>query len=153
VCLPLLIFPCTIKSRSSLLAPAHPGGPGKRAVKRLWCDISIQWFSALGKSCVQLGIAEQLHAGKKIVFRQLILLHTQLWDMVLIPIALCRPQGFMNGLIMFPVVFVYSLLQYLSDCLSIDICLSVCLSFFLFIYWFHILVAFIANKGIYIVVR
>jgi len=36
VCLPLLIFPCTTKSRSSLLAPAHPGGPGKRAVKRLW---------------------------------------------------------------------------------------------------------------------
>ena len=35
VCLPLLIFPCTIKCRSSLLAPAHPGGPGKRAVKRL----------------------------------------------------------------------------------------------------------------------
>jgi len=28
VCLPLLIFPCTIKSRSSLLAPAHPAGPG-----------------------------------------------------------------------------------------------------------------------------
>jgi len=26
-------LPCTIKSRSSLLAPAHPGGPGKRAVK------------------------------------------------------------------------------------------------------------------------
>ena len=37
VCLPLLIFPCTIKSRSSLLALAHPGGPGKRAVKQLWC--------------------------------------------------------------------------------------------------------------------
>ena len=36
VCLPLLIFPCTIKSRRSLLAPSHPGGPGKRAVKRLW---------------------------------------------------------------------------------------------------------------------
>ena len=36
VCLRLLIFPCTIKSRSSLLAPAHPGGPGKRAVKWLW---------------------------------------------------------------------------------------------------------------------
>jgi len=35
VCLPLLIFPCTIKSRSSFLALAHPGGPGKRAVKRL----------------------------------------------------------------------------------------------------------------------
>jgi len=23
------ISPCTIKSRNSLLAPAHPGGPGK----------------------------------------------------------------------------------------------------------------------------
>jgi len=32
-CLPLLIFPCTIKSRDFLLALAHPGGPGKRAVK------------------------------------------------------------------------------------------------------------------------
>jgi len=32
VCLPLLIFPCAIESRSSLLAPAHRGGPGKRAV-------------------------------------------------------------------------------------------------------------------------
>jgi len=37
VCLPLLIFPCTIKSRSSLLPPAHPGGPEKRAVQWLWC--------------------------------------------------------------------------------------------------------------------
>jgi len=37
VCLPVLIFPCTIKSRSSLLAPAHAGGPGKRTVKWLWC--------------------------------------------------------------------------------------------------------------------
>jgi len=26
-CLPLLISPCTIKSRSSLLAPSHLGGP------------------------------------------------------------------------------------------------------------------------------
>jgi len=34
-CLPLLISPYTIKSRSSLLAPAYPGGPGKRAVKWL----------------------------------------------------------------------------------------------------------------------
>jgi len=41
VCLPLLIFPCTIKSISSLLAPAHPGGPGKRAVKRLWCVVVV----------------------------------------------------------------------------------------------------------------
>jgi len=33
VCLPLLIFPCTIKSRSSLLTPAHLGGPRKRGHK------------------------------------------------------------------------------------------------------------------------
>jgi len=38
VCLPLLIFPCTIKShsRSSLLALAHLGDAGQRAVKQLW---------------------------------------------------------------------------------------------------------------------
>ena len=35
MCLPLLIFPCTIKSRSSLLALTHLGGPGKKAIKRL----------------------------------------------------------------------------------------------------------------------
>jgi len=38
VCLPLLIFPC-IKSRGSLLAPAHPGSPGKRAIKWLRCGV------------------------------------------------------------------------------------------------------------------
>ena len=32
-CLPLLVFPFTRKSRGFLLAPAHPGGPGKSAVK------------------------------------------------------------------------------------------------------------------------
>jgi len=36
VCLPLLILPWTIKSRSSLLALVYPGGPGERAVKQLW---------------------------------------------------------------------------------------------------------------------
>jgi len=51
VCLPLLIFPCTIKSRSSLLELAHPGDPGKRAVKRLWCggshraSLAFGWYS------------------------------------------------------------------------------------------------------------
>ena len=43
VSLPLLIFPCTIKSRSSLLAPAHPVGPGKRAVKQMWWCYPNQW--------------------------------------------------------------------------------------------------------------
>ena len=49
VCLPLLIFPCTIKSRSSLLAEAHPGGPGKQAVKRLWCGVvaSESWSKTM----------------------------------------------------------------------------------------------------------
>ena len=42
LCLPLLIFPCTIKSRGSLLVPAHLGGPGKGAVKWLW------WCGAFG---------------------------------------------------------------------------------------------------------
>jgi len=41
VCLPLLIFACTIKYRSSVLPPAHPRGPGKRAVKRLSCEVYI----------------------------------------------------------------------------------------------------------------
>jgi len=41
VCLPLLIFPCTIKSRSSLLAVAHPGCTGKRAVKRLCVCVCV----------------------------------------------------------------------------------------------------------------
>ena len=30
VCLRRFISPCTMKSRSSLLAPVHPGGPGKK---------------------------------------------------------------------------------------------------------------------------
>jgi len=50
VCLSLLIFPSTIKSTSCLLALAHPGGPGKRAIKRLWCgggdEVSVTWPSA-----------------------------------------------------------------------------------------------------------
>jgi len=41
VCLPLLISRCTIKSRSSLLTLAHPGDPGKRAVKQLWCGVVV----------------------------------------------------------------------------------------------------------------
>jgi len=52
VCLPLLISPCTIKSRSSLLAPAHLGGPGQRAVKRLYACVCN--FLALVKSFVTL---------------------------------------------------------------------------------------------------
>jgi len=45
VYLPLLILTCTIKSRSSLLAPAHPGGPGKMAIKRLWWWCGIKYLT------------------------------------------------------------------------------------------------------------
>ena len=33
-----------MKSRSSLLAPSHPGGPGKRAVKWLWWWCGVVWY-------------------------------------------------------------------------------------------------------------
>jgi len=48
VCLPLLIFPCTIKSRSSLMASALPGGPGKKGHKTVvvWCG--VVWCGMLG---------------------------------------------------------------------------------------------------------
>jgi len=49
VCLPPLIFPCTIKSRSSLVALAHPGGPGIRAIKWLWW-----WFGIMHSSLLRL---------------------------------------------------------------------------------------------------
>jgi len=42
VCLPLLIFHCTIKSRSSLLAPTHQGVPGKRAING--CGVAVVMF-------------------------------------------------------------------------------------------------------------
>ena len=59
VCLPLLISPCTIKSRSSLLAPAHPGGLEKRAVKWLWCGsggatISVFAYEIYSLHCVSI---------------------------------------------------------------------------------------------------
>jgi len=42
VCLRLLIFPCTIKSRSSLLAPTHPGGPGKKGRKMVVVVVALR---------------------------------------------------------------------------------------------------------------
>jgi len=53
VCLPLLILPCTIKSRSSLLALAHPDSPRKRAVKRLWWCYH-RFISKIAMVCVSL---------------------------------------------------------------------------------------------------
>jgi len=40
-------FPLHHKSRSSVPAPAHPGGPGKRAVKRLRCVVVVINFQKI----------------------------------------------------------------------------------------------------------
>jgi len=62
VYLPLLIFPCTIQSRSSFWALAHPGGPGKRAVKRLcWCGGLCRIYLSLNNKVYALPIIG-LHA-------------------------------------------------------------------------------------------
>jgi len=53
VCLPLLISPCTIKSTSSLLAPAHLGGPGEGAAKWLWWYVSPRLWNQLPSSLRQ----------------------------------------------------------------------------------------------------
>ena len=49
---PLLIFPCTIKSRSSLLVPAHP------VVKRLWCVVVLGLVSSVPRR--EIGWEERL---------------------------------------------------------------------------------------------
>jgi len=79
VCLPLLISPCTIKSRSFLLALANPGGPGKRAVTRLWCDtISITdafvsgggWRKVDARSLVRISALSFLQCFDTVGWRQ-----------------------------------------------------------------------------------
>ena len=54
-------LPCTIKSRSSLLALAHPGGPGKRAVKRLWWCWLFCWVHLLISSKYQIFSRASVH--------------------------------------------------------------------------------------------
>jgi len=44
--------PCAIKSRSSLVAPAHTGGPGKRAVKWLWCVVVCMCLCVCMSVCI-----------------------------------------------------------------------------------------------------
>ena len=54
MCLPLLIFPCTINARSSLLAPAHPGGPGNEGHKN-GCGVVTFWVTCqFGSERMQL---------------------------------------------------------------------------------------------------
>jgi len=50
VCLPPLICPCTVKSRSFLLAPADPCGPEKMAIKRLWCGSRFRKISIFSQT-------------------------------------------------------------------------------------------------------
>ena len=40
-----VIFPCTIKSRNPFLAPAHPGGPGKKGRKTVVVVVVVVVFS------------------------------------------------------------------------------------------------------------
>jgi len=70
VCLPLLIFPCTIKSRSSSLALAHPCGLGNRAGKRLWSYHQ----KAFGALTMLFGHQEDQSAPKKLSDEVLVLL-------------------------------------------------------------------------------
>jgi len=56
VCLSLLIFPCTIKSRSSLLAPGSLGWSRKKAAKRLWrlwyhTILAVDFLKVDSRSC------------------------------------------------------------------------------------------------------
>ena len=46
--------PLHIKSRSSLLAPAHLGAPGKRAVKWLWLWCGVVWLLTVALTALQL---------------------------------------------------------------------------------------------------
>ena len=42
LCLPIVILPCTIKSRRTfLLAPAHLACPRRRSIKWLWCGACV----------------------------------------------------------------------------------------------------------------
>ena len=56
VCLPLLIFPCTIKSRNSLLAPAHLGGPGKTVVCVCACEIVACLYALCVPECMHASV-------------------------------------------------------------------------------------------------
>jgi len=71
VCLSLLISPCTIKSRSSLRALSHPGGPRKRAVKRL-CVVCV--FVDYKTVTVKKWRTEDAEATKKVLK-----LHSMRW--------------------------------------------------------------------------
>jgi len=72
VCLPLLIFLCTIKSRSSLLVLAHPGGPGKRAVKWL-CSVvpsSVMWPNNGNHNNVYVALSWHSHCKSSTKWKQ-----------------------------------------------------------------------------------
>ena len=90
--LPLFIFPCAIKSRSSLLALAHPVGSGKRAIKRLWCVSG-------GESSVKGGSDEVLSgAPKSRGLRRLIALMGRMQDGVSSAIPPAASGGLGNAI-------------------------------------------------------
>ena len=85
----LLIFPCTIKSRSSFLAPAHRGGPGKGVVKWLY---QLVVNPAMHCECLASCMMEPLCISAAVLEQQSILTYftyisTQL--LLLLVITLC----------------------------------------------------------------
>ena len=67
MCLPLLIPPCTIKSRSSLLALARPADPGKRAVNG--CGVVVWWCGGVVAYPRGL-VSDRSYKRKKIIEQQ-----------------------------------------------------------------------------------
>jgi len=66
VCLPLLIFPCTIKSRSSLLAPAQPGWSQKKGRKTVVVcgTVEISFVELEYIEFYDLNVTELVHARR-----------------------------------------------------------------------------------------
>jgi len=78
LCLHLLIFPCTIKSRSSLLALAHPDGPGERAVKWLGVCVCV-CTTAPKRSVCGLDTGSHMYTVKWVADGQI-----SQWDIVIV---------------------------------------------------------------------
>jgi len=61
-------LPLHHNSRSSVLAPAHPGSPGKGAVKQLWWSYYtfVQQDCAIYVTCFDMSVVLSSLAGRRI---------------------------------------------------------------------------------------
>ena len=64
----LPLHPCTIKSRSSFLAPVHQGGTGKRAVKRLCVCVCVCVLLAIHTEMAQVTLLRTLASSPQSEF-------------------------------------------------------------------------------------